>query len=120
LFKHYQYKDASQLVPFSIEKFNNRENEKNLTSLPLQFKGTAELKAAVEQWETNGTGEIADLLTEYNLDGKSGVEMIIKQQFALIESLDASGKEEKEDNPDDPNIAERIFSNIYNYFRDDE
>ncbi len=120
LFKHYQYKDASQLVPFSIEKYQNRENEKNLTSLPLQFKGTAELKAAVEQWETNGTGEIADLLTEYNLDGKSGVEMIIKQQFALIESLDASAKGEKEDNPDEPNIAERIFSNIYNYFRDDE
>jgi hypothetical protein len=120
LFKHYQYKDASQLVPFSIEKYQNRENEKNLTSLPLQFKGTAELKAAVEQWETNGTGEIADLLTEYNLDGKSGVEMIIKQQFALIESLDASAKGEKEDNPDEPNIAEQIFSNIYNYFRDDE
>ena len=123
LYKYYRYKDGSQLTPFNIEKFNNRENETNLNNLPIRFQSVDDLKSAVKQWEDNGTGPIAEILEEYNLDGKSGVEMIVKQQGELLKTITSISAEENKDNNgdnQDDGMMRTIWNNVYNYFRDDD
>ena len=62
LFKYYRYKDGSQLEPFDIAKFKNRENEKTINSLHFQFNSKKHANQQIELYKKNGTGMIADLM----------------------------------------------------------
>jgi hypothetical protein len=121
LYKYYRYKDGDQLEPFSIEAFKNRENEVNLNNAPIMFQSTEDLQTAVDQWTTTGDGPIAEMLDEYGLSGKSGVELIIKQQGALLDKITNIGLSELEDQnkTEDEGMMQSIWNNIYGFFRDE-
>ena len=110
LFKYYRYKDGSQLEPFDIAKFKNRENEKNLNSLPFQFNSKEHANNQIELYKNNGTGMIADLMEEY---GITDANVIIKQQFEVWDTLNTSAKDEIEQkSKDDDGFFERMYNLI--------
>ena len=71
----------------------NRENEKNLNSLPFQFNSKEHANNQIELYKNNGSGMIADLMEEY---GITDANVIIKQQFEVWDTLNTSAKDEIE------------------------